>query len=63
MLNPLTVIGAPSSTGAYAPGPEKAPESLRVAGLLEYLNACGITVDDRGDVPGFRCRALRRLAL
>jgi arginase len=59
MLNPLTIIGAPSSAGAYAPGQEKAPEGLRAAGLLEYLNARGITVDDRGDVPGFRWRVDR----
>ena len=59
MLDPLTVIGAPSSAGAYAPGQEKAPECLRAAGLLEYLNARGITVDDRGDVPGFRWRVDR----
>jgi arginase len=52
--NPLAIIGAPSSAGAYAPGQEKAPQALRAAGLLGYLNARGITVDDRGDVPGFR---------
>jgi arginase len=54
MSNPLAIIGAPSSAGAYAPGQEKAPEALRAAGLIEYLNGRGITVDDRGDVPGFR---------
>ena len=59
MLNPLTIIGAPSSAGAYATGQEKAPEALRAAGLVEYLNARGITVDDRGDVPGFRWRVDR----
>lgn len=59
MSNPLAIIGAPSSAGAYAPGQEKAPEALRAAGLLEYLNAHGITVDDRGDVPGFRWRVDR----
>ena len=59
MLNPLTIIGAPSSAGAYAPGQEKAPGGLRAAGLLEYLNARGIIVDDRGDVPGFRWRVDR----
>jgi len=59
MARTLTVIGAPSSAGAYAPGQEKAPEGLRAAGLLEYLYARGITVDDRGDVPGFRWRVDR----
>jgi arginase len=53
----LAIIGAPSSAGAYAPGQEKAPTALRAAGLLEFLTARGITVDDHGDVPGFRWRA------
>ncbi len=53
---PLAIIGAPSSAGAYAPGQEKAPDALRAAGLIEYMNARGINVDDRGDVPGFRWR-------
>jgi arginase len=59
MSDPLVIIGAPSSAGAYAPGQEKAPEALRLVGLLEMLTARGITVDDRGDVPGFRWRADR----
>ncbi len=59
MDHPLTIIGVPSSAGAYAPGQEKAPERLRAAGLLAYLRARGITVDDRGDVPGFRWRVDR----
>jgi arginase len=57
MLPRLTVVGAPSSAGAYAPGQEKAPTALRAAGLLDLLSAAGITVDDRGDVPGFRWHA------
>ena len=57
MSNRLAIIGAPSSAGAYAPGQEKAPAALRAAGLVELLSARGITVDDRGDVPGFRWRA------
>lgn len=59
MSNPLIIIGAPSSAGAYAPGQEKAPEALRAAGLLGCLRAHGIHVDDWGDVPGFRWRADR----
>jgi arginase len=59
MSDTLAVIGAPSSAGAYAPGQDKAPEALRAAGLLEYLGAHGIAVDDRGDVPGFRWRVDR----
>ena len=57
MSNRLVIIGAPSSAGAYAPGQEKAPAALRTAGLLEFLSAGGITVDDLGDVSGFRWRA------
>lgn len=57
MFNRLAIIGAPSSAGAYAPGQEKAPTALRAAGLLELLSAGGITVDDQGDVSGFRWRA------
>ncbi len=57
MSNRLVIIGAPSSAGAYAPGQEKAPAALRAAGLLEFLSAGGITVDDLGDIAGFRWRA------
>ena len=57
MSNRLVIIGAPSSAGAYAPGQEKAPAALRTAGLLEFLSAGGITVDDLGDISGFRWRA------
>jgi arginase len=57
VLNRLAIVGAPSSAGAYAPGQEKAPHALREAGLLELLSAAGLTVDDRGDVPGFRWHA------
>lgn len=57
MSSPLIVIGAPTSAGAYAPGQEKAPEALRTAGLLEHLRGHGISVEDWGNVPGFRWRA------
>ena len=57
MANRLAIIGAPSSAGAYAPGQEKAPAALRAAGLLETLSACGVAVDDLGDISGFRWRA------
>jgi arginase len=50
----LDLIGAPSSAGAYAPGQERAPAALRSAGLLASLRERGISVADRGDVPGFR---------
>jgi arginase len=53
----LIAIGAPSSAGAYAPGQEKAPAALRAAGLLRLLSAGGVSVEDAGDVAGFRWRA------
>jgi arginase len=53
----LSLIGAPSSAGAYAPGQEKAPQALRQVGLLDLLAAQRIHVADRGDVPGFRWRS------
>jgi arginase len=59
MPNPLTIVGAPSSAGAYAPGQEKAPAALRGVGLIDYISKQGIKVEDRGDVPGFRWRADR----
>jgi arginase len=49
----LTVIGAPTSAGAYAPGQEDGPGALRAAGLLEAL---GPDVVDAGDVSRFRWR-------
>ena len=52
----LAIVGAPSSAGAYAPGQEKAPAALRATGLLDLLSERGISVDDRGDVSGFRWR-------
>ena len=54
MATPLTLIGAPTSAGAYSPGQEKTPDALRAAGLVESLNRCGIDVRDQGNVPGFR---------
>ena len=52
----LTVIGAPTSAGAYAPGQEDGPRALREQGLLDRLASCGRTVRDAGDVEGFRWR-------
>jgi arginase len=52
----LITIGAPSSAGAYAPGQEKAPAALRAAGLLRLISAGGVSVEDAGDVAGFRWR-------
>jgi arginase len=55
----LTIVGAPSSAGAYAPGQEKAPAALRAAGLTALLRERGVDVADRGDVVGSRWRADR----
>jgi arginase len=55
--NPLTLIGVPSSAGAYAPGQEQAPAALRLAGLIDLLDGHGVAIEDYGDVPGFRWRA------
>jgi arginase len=56
MRRTLSVIGAPSSAGAYAPGQEKAPMALRRHGLVASLAASGRRVDDQGDLPLFRWR-------
>jgi arginase len=48
------LIGVPSSAGAHGPGQEKAPSSLRDAGLLGALRESGLTVDDLGDLPPVR---------
>lgn len=56
MTKRLSIVGAPSSAGAYAPGQEKAPEALRSGGLIERLTAVGIEVEDRGDVRIWRWR-------
>ena len=45
----LSVIGAPSSAGAYGPGQEHAPAVFRRHGLITSLKARGLDVVDRGD--------------
>jgi arginase len=52
----VSVLGAPSSAGAYAPGQEDAPAALRDAGLAERLRRAGLEVRDAGDLPRFRWR-------
>jgi arginase len=44
-------MGVPSAAGAYGAGVIKAPHALREAGLVERLEAAGLTVDDHGDLP------------
>jgi len=48
---PLSILGAPSSAGAYGPGQERAPEAFRRHGLVAALAGAGVTVADRGDGP------------
>jgi arginase len=54
MPRPIAIIGAPTSAGAFAPGPEQAPAALRAAGLNDMLRQAGADTEDYGDVPGFR---------
>ena len=49
-MQPIGLIGAPSSAGAYAPGQELAPRRLREAGLLGRLEELGVALHDRGDL-------------
>jgi len=50
-MQTTSLIGVPSSAGAYAPGQECAPQALRDAGLVRRLEERGATVHDRGDMP------------
>jgi arginase len=61
----LTVVGAPTSAGAYAPGQEDGPAALRAHGLLDALFAGGGEVVDAGDTArsgSARWRRSRRAA-
>jgi arginase len=55
-MTALTVLGVPTSAGAFAPGQEKAPAALREAGLMQALEARGVEVRDLGDSPVWRWR-------
>jgi arginase len=48
------LIGVPTSAGAHWPGQEKAPGTLRAAGLVARLEAAGCWVVDHGDLPRVR---------
>lgn len=56
MARTVSVIGVPTSAGAFAPGQEQAPAALRAAGLVEALGGAGLEVDDRGDSELWRWR-------
>jgi arginase len=53
---PLTLLGVPTSAGAFTPGQERAPAALREAGLLAALSERGVEVRDLGDSPVWRWR-------
>ncbi len=48
---PVSVLGVPTSAGSHNPGQEKAPAAWRAAGLVGGLQAAGLDVEDRGDLP------------
>ena len=56
MTRKISVIGVPSSAGAFANGQEEAPTALRGAGLVERLRSAGADVDDTGDSLAWRWR-------
>lgn len=49
-MTKLSVIGAPTSAGAYGPGQERAPGTFRRYGLIAALERAGLRVVDRGNV-------------
>ena len=55
-MKQLTLLGVPTSAGAFTPGQEKAPAALREAGLLEALAQHGIETRDLGDSAVWRWR-------
>lgn len=56
MARTLSLIGVPTSAGAFAPGQEQAPAALRAAGLASALAAAGLEVEDNGDSKAWRWR-------
>jgi arginase len=55
-MTALTVLGVPTSAGAFTPGQERAPAALREAGLVNALTQRGVEVRDLGDSPVWRWR-------
>jgi arginase len=56
LVQSLTLLGVPTSAGAFTPGQEKAPAALREAGLVEALGERGVDLRDLGDSPVWRWR-------
>jgi arginase len=55
-MTSMSVLGVPTSAGAFAPGQERAPAALREAGLLTALGERDVDVRDLGDSPVWRWR-------
>src|SRR5487761_804389 len=47
----IVLLGAPTSAAALRAGHEKAPQALRVAGLVAQLQSLGYSITDMGDDP------------
>ena len=48
----ISLIGAPTDIGASCIGARMGPGALRVAGLTDALQRCGLAVQDLGDLHG-----------
>jgi arginase len=46
------MIGVPTSAGAHHAGQDRAPAALRAAGIIDRLQAAGVSISDAGDVAG-----------
>ena len=55
-MTSMSVLGVPTSAGAFAPGQERAPAALRETGLLTALGERDLDVRDLGDSPVWRWR-------
>jgi arginase len=55
-MRTVTLVEAPTSAGAYAPGQEDGPRALLEAGLIERLEAEGVVVNRAERVTPFRWR-------
>jgi arginase len=56
LVRTVTVIEAPTSAGAYAPGQDDGPRALLDAGLIGELQAAGVAARHGGTVSAFRWR-------
>ncbi len=54
----VSIVGVPTSAGSHNPGQEKAPAAWRATGLADCLRGAGMNVEDCGDLPEARHRAV-----